>query len=67
VNFAATAGAATIRSAEFEEKIAMTVYMDIKGIESKDKGGWIPTTKKRGPSKRLSKRKRRNRIKINKL
>lgn len=67
VDFAATTGAATISSAEFEGKIAMAVYMEIKGIESKDKGGWIPTTKKKGPSKRLSKRKRRNRIKINKL
>ena len=67
VNFAATKGAATISSSDFEEKITMAVYMDTKGVESKDEGGWVPTTKKKGPSKRLSKRKRRNRIKIRKL
>lgn len=67
VNFAVTKGAATISSSDFEEKITMAVYMDTKGVESKDEGGWVPTTKKKGPSKRLSKRKRRNRIKIRKL
>jgi uncharacterized protein len=67
VNFAAAEGAATISSSDFEEKISMAVYMDTKGVESKDEGGWVPTTKKKGPSKRLSKRKRRNRIKIRKL
>ena len=67
VNFAATKGAATIRSSDFEEKITMAAYMDIKGIEGEGEGGWVPTTKKKGPSKRLSKRKRRDRIKIRKL
>ncbi len=67
VNFAAAKGAATIGSSDFEEKITMAVYMDAKGVEREDEGGWGPTTKKKGPSKRLSKRKRRNRIKIRKL
>ena len=67
VNFAATKGAATIRSSDFEEKITMAAYMDIKGIEREGEDGWIPTTKKKGPSKRLSKRKRRDRIKTRKL
>jgi len=67
VNFAASTGAATISSPEFEEKITMAVYMDTKGIEDQDHSGWTPTTKKKGPSKRLSKRKRRNRIKTRKL
>ncbi|MBW2604557.1 MAG: NYN domain-containing protein [Deltaproteobacteria bacterium] len=67
VNFAAAKGAATVSSSDFEEKIAMAVYMDTKGVEREDEGGWFPTTKKKGPSKRLSKRKRRNRIKISKL
>ena len=67
VNFAAAKGAATISSSDFEEKITMAVYMDTKGVEREDEGGWVPTTKKKGPSKRLSKRKRRNRIKIRKL
>ncbi|MBW2491437.1 MAG: NYN domain-containing protein [Deltaproteobacteria bacterium] len=67
INFAATKGAATIGSSDFEEKIAMSVYMDTKGVEIEDEGGWVPTTKKKGPGKRLSKRKRRNWIKIKKL
>lgn len=67
VNFAASMGAATISSSAFEEKITMAVYMDTKGLENQDQGGWTPTTKKKGPSRRLSKRKRRNRIKIKKL
>ncbi len=67
VSFAASKGAATIRSSDFEEKITMAAYMDIKGIEREGEGGWVPTTKKKGPSKRLSKRKRRDRIKIRKL
>jgi hypothetical protein len=67
VNFAIAKGAATISSLDFEEKIAMAIYMDTKGGEATDNGGWVPTTKKKGPSKRLPKRKRRNRIKIKKL
>jgi predicted RNA-binding protein with PIN domain len=67
VNFAAAKGAATISSSDFEEKITMAVYMDTKGLEREDEGGWVPSTQKKGPSKRLSKRKRRNRIKIRKL
>ena len=67
INFAVSMGAATISSPAFEEKISMTVYMDTKEIENEDEGGWIPTTKKKGPSRRPSKRKRRSRIKIKKL
>lgn len=67
VNFAAAKGAATISSSDFEEKITMAVYMDTKGLEREDEGGWVPSTIKKGPSKRLSKRQRRNRIKIRKL
>jgi len=67
VNFAASMGAATISSPAFEEKITMAVYMDTKGEVEQNQGGWVPTTKKKGPSRRLSKRKRRNRVKIKKL
>jgi hypothetical protein len=67
VNYAIAKGGATISSLDFEEKIAMAIYMDTKGVEATDNGGWVPTTKKKGPSKRLSKRKRRNRIKTRKL
>jgi predicted RNA-binding protein with PIN domain len=67
VNFAAAKGAATISSSEFEEIISQALYMEIKGVEFKDESGWAPTTKKKGPSKRLPKRKRRNKSKIGKL
>jgi uncharacterized protein len=67
VNFASAKGAATVSSSEFEEKMSQSLYMEIKGVESKEESGWVPTTKKKGPSKRLSKRKRRNKTKIRKL
>ena len=67
VNEVASQGASTISSSMFEEKIAMAKYIAEKGVEIEDEGGWIPTTKKKGPSRRLSKRKRKNRLKIKKL
>ena len=40
--------AATIRSPDFEEKLLLAGYMDVKGIEDgNDAGGWTPTTDKR--------------------
>ena len=67
VNAVASQGASTISSPMFEEKIAMAEYMSAQGVDREDNGGWIPTTKKKGPSKRLSKRERKNRLKIKKL
>lgn len=67
MNFAASAGCATIASLMFEEKITMATYLDTKEIEAEDEGGWAPTTKKKGPRRRLSKKKRQSRIKIKKL
>ncbi len=67
VNTAANYGAATISSASFENKIGLAGQID--GLETTDdeRRGWKPTTKKKGPSRRLSKRQRRNRMKIKKL
>jgi len=69
VDFSTARGAAVIGSDEFEEKLDMTLLMDVKGmdIETEDHKGWTPTTKKKGPNKRLPKKKRRSRIKIKKL
>ena len=67
VNWASSKRCATVPSSEFEEKIAMAALMDSKGIHQDDQGGWVPTTKKKGPSRRLPKKKRRNRVKIQKL
>ncbi len=66
-NWASSQGCATLSSSEFEDKIAMAVHFDSKGMDPEDQSGWVPTTKKKGPRKRLPKKKRRNRAKIRKL
>jgi predicted RNA-binding protein with PIN domain len=60
-------GAATISAESFEIKIAMAAQIQGIAIESDEQTGWKPTTKKKGPSRRLSKKKRRNKMKIRKL
>ncbi len=69
VDFSAAQGAVTIGAVEFEEKMEMAAFMDLKGIdpESGVDDGWVPTTKKKGPSKRLPKKKRLNKKRLNKL
>ncbi len=67
IHFSASKGSATIDSPGFEEKMAMAVYTDTKGMESEETVGWVPTTKKKGPGRRLSKRQRHSRVKIKKL
>jgi predicted RNA-binding protein with PIN domain len=64
---AASSGAATISAQEFEAKVEMAAYFDSPIGETEDSSGWTPTTKKKGPSRRLSKKQRRNRMKIKKL
>ncbi len=52
------------------EKLVMAEHMSTKGLaidEEDDGPGWKPSTKKRGPRRRLSKQKRRNKLKISKL
>jgi predicted RNA-binding protein with PIN domain len=64
---AAASGAATISAQAFEAKIEMAAHFDSPISEAEDSSGWIPTTKKKGPSRRLPKKQRRNRKKIQKL
>ena len=64
---AESAGATVLDSAAFEEKIAMARYLAIKGGEEAVSSGWVPTTRKKGPSRRLPKRKRRARARVEKL
>ena len=64
---AAASGAATISAQEFEAKIEMAAYFDSPMGEDEDSQGWTPTTRKKGPSRRLPKKQRRNRMKIKKL
>ena len=67
INAAVSYGSAAISSPLFEEKMIMAEYMDIKGMVEEDNPGWIPTTKKKGPSRRLSKKDRQSMKKIRKL
>ncbi len=67
VDFAASCGAATISAQQFEAKIEMAAHLDLNDMESDDLNGWTPSTKKKGPARRLSKKQRRNRMKIKKL
>ncbi len=61
-------GAATIGSAEFEERLMLAQFTASKGAGEVDATtGWQATTKKKGPSKRLPKQKRKQQRKISKL
>ena len=63
-----TQGATTVASEEFESKVRMATAMDSFGFEEKtDMDGWTPTTKKKGPRKRLPRKKRRALSKMKKL
>jgi predicted RNA-binding protein with PIN domain len=64
---AASSGAATISSQEFEARIEMAAHPGSPISEAEDYPGWTATTKKKGPSRRLPKKQRRNRMKIKKL
>ena len=68
MNAAEAAGAAVLGSLAFEEKLSMARYVGVKGGEEPDaSSGWIPTTRKKGPSRRLSKKKRKAQARIKKL
>ncbi|MBU0985849.1 MAG: NYN domain-containing protein [Proteobacteria bacterium] len=67
VHYALSRGCATINSVEFEEKIEIAAYSDAYRDHQEPEHGWIPTTKKKGPDRRLPKKKRRSRLKIQKL
>jgi predicted RNA-binding protein with PIN domain len=67
VHFASFQGAATISSPLFEERVAMAAVGQSGPNGEEDLTGWVPSTKKKGPSRRLSKRQRRNLTKTRKL
>ena len=65
---AESAGATVMDSVAFEHKIAMAGYLAVKGDgEVTESEGWVPTTRKKGPRRRLPKRKRRAKARIDKL
>jgi predicted RNA-binding protein with PIN domain len=65
--FAESRGAAVIRARDFESKMQMAGLLDGEPEGESDEGGWVPTTRKKGPRRRLSRKQRRNRIKTRKL
>ncbi len=67
VDFAAARGAAVIDSPAFEERVELALHLGQKGGGEAPAEGWTPTTRKKGPRRRLPKRQRRNRQKIRKL
>jgi uncharacterized protein len=67
VHYASSKGAATISSPEFENKIAEALYDGHDVTDSKDENGWVPTTRKKGPHRKLPKKERQNIKKISKL
>lgn len=68
-DFAAEHGAATMGSLEFENKMRMAVHHDpdLMDFNEEKEVGWVPTTRKKGPSRRLSKRKRKSRSRTRKV
>jgi len=67
VNYAAFCGAATISATRFEDKIEMAIQIERHAGASENGSSRISRTKKKGPSRRLSKKLRRSRMKIKKL
>ena len=66
--FAASCKAATMGSPDFMDRLNMAVWSDEKGMHPDDEmTGWSPTTRKKGPRRRLSKKERRNRLTVKKL
>ncbi len=67
-DYADSHGAVAVSSPEFEDRLAMASYLDAKDAEEiVEEGGWVPTTKKKGPRRRLSKKARKKKVKMRKL
>lgn len=67
VNYAALCGAATTSAPQFENKIEMAIQVERHAAANENDSGRASRLKKKGPARRLSKKLRRNRMKIKKL
>jgi predicted RNA-binding protein with PIN domain len=68
VDYAQSMGSAVISAIEFEQRLVLARSMDQQGLEATDtSNGWRPTTKKKGPSRRLPKKQRRMAKRISRL
>ena len=62
-----TQGAATICAVDFENKLTLSYYAAGMETDRDAYNGWKPTTRKKGPSRRQSKKRRKTQAKIRKL
>lgn len=68
LHYAQSMGSAVISAPEFEERLMVAQYMGQKGLEATEgSSGWQPTTKKKGPSRRLPKSRRKMAKRISKI
>ena len=67
MNSVLNSGGSVIGSKEFEKKLSLVYDTGYTEKDNQEGYGWKPTTKKKGPSKRLPRRARRNKRKIDKL
>jgi len=65
--FAMSQGAAIISSLHFGEKIAQAGHASDGSSDTLDVKSWSPSTKKKGPGWRLTKRERKNKMRTRKL
>lgn len=69
VNFSARAGATVIESGEFEDRMEMALYEDLKGEDNaiEEDAPSKLSTRKKGPSNRAPRKKRRASMKMKRL
>ena len=60
-------GSAVISSRDFEKKLILSIHAGEMEIDRDSFNGWEPKTKKKGPSRRRSKKQRKTRARIRKL
>jgi predicted RNA-binding protein with PIN domain len=65
--FSERVGAAVIGSRAFERRLLCPTGTGKEDGDPDDRGGWLPTTKKKGPGHRLSRKARKNHLKVRKL
>ena len=66
-DYCARQGATVIPSPDFDAKLSLAAYTDMKGDTGEEDAGWVPTTRKKGPRRKASKKERRKRARVKKL
>lgn len=66
-DFSSSQGAAVLTSSAFERKLSEAEFDGLDDENDDAYVGWQPTTRKKGPKKKLSRKMRKNRLKIRKL